>query len=417
MRPSLLLRLVFIFSLISWGALPVSATDCPPSNLYTVRAGDTLFAIAQRFGTTTADLIALNRLTNPNRIFVGQTLALPGCAPTTTATATPSATSPRSYIVQRGDTLSRIATRNGTTVTALVQVNNLSDAARIFVGQRLIIPDGATPLATLVPAPTPLAGLTLSPNPPQQGRTMFLALPASDLASASGALGPWPIRFFREGERFIGLVGIYALAAPGSYPLTLTLTDHAGQVTRIAQEVRVADGGYARETLTLSPEKSQLLDPNLVIPEREKVLSVVAPITTQRYWATVFQRPAVGRITSAFGTRRSYNGGPFDSFHGGTDFSARGGLDVFAPAPGVVVLAEALTVRGNATLIDHGWGVYSGFWHQEQIKVNVGDFVQAGQIIGRIGNTGLSTGAHLHWEMFVGGIQVDALQWLQRIEP
>ena len=83
----------------------------------------------------------------------------------------------------------------------------------------------------------------------------------------------------------------------------------------------------------------------------------------------------------------------------------------------MVVLTEPLTVRGNATIIDHGWGVYSGFWHQSEILVQVGDVVQAGQLIGQIGGAGLTTGPHLHWELFVGGVQADPLQWTRQSFP
>jgi murein DD-endopeptidase MepM/ murein hydrolase activator NlpD len=68
-------------------------------------------------------------------------------------------------------------------------------------------------------------------------------------------------------------------------------------------------------------------------------------------------------------------------------------------------------------MIDHGWGVYSGFWHQSEFKVQVGDMVDAGQIIGLVGDTGRSTGAHLHWELWVNGVQVDPLDWLQQEYP
>jgi murein DD-endopeptidase MepM/ murein hydrolase activator NlpD len=78
----------------------------------------------------------------------------------------------------------------------------------------------------------------------------------------------------------------------------------------------------------------------------------------------------------------------------------------------VVVFSEKLTVRGNASIIDHGQGIYSGFWHQEEIYVSVGDLVTAGQLIGKIGSTGRVTGPHLHWELWVNGVQVDPLDWL-----
>ena len=68
-------------------------------------------------------------------------------------------------------------------------------------------------------------------------------------------------------------------------------------------------------------------------------------------------------------------------------------------------------------MIDHGWGVYSGFWHQSEFLVQVGEFVAPGQVIGLVGDTGRGTGAHLHWELWVNGVQVDPLDWLQQEYP
>jgi murein DD-endopeptidase MepM/ murein hydrolase activator NlpD len=79
----------------------------------------------------------------------------------------------------------------------------------------------------------------------------------------------------------------------------------------------------------------------------------------------------------------------------------------------VVALAEELRIRGNATLIDHGHGVYTGYWHQLGLDVTLGQRVQAGEVIGRVGDSGLSTGTHLHWEVWVNAIQVDPMEWLQ----
>jgi murein DD-endopeptidase MepM/ murein hydrolase activator NlpD len=81
------------------------------------------------------------------------------------------------------------------------------------------------------------------------------------------------------------------------------------------------------------------------------------------------------------------------------------------------VFAAPLTVRGNATIIDHGLGVYSGFWHQSEQLVNVGDTVTQGQVIGLVGGTGRVTGAHLHWEVWVNGVQVNPLDWLNQVYP
>jgi murein DD-endopeptidase MepM/ murein hydrolase activator NlpD len=82
-----------------------------------------------------------------------------------------------------------------------------------------------------------------------------------------------------------------------------------------------------------------------------------------------------------------------------------------------VVLADQLVVRGNALMIDHGWGLLTGYWHLSTIEVAVGQRVERGDLIGRIGNTGLSTGSHLHWEVWANGVNVNPLQWLDPFYP
>jgi murein DD-endopeptidase MepM/ murein hydrolase activator NlpD len=120
---------------------------------------------------------------------------------------------------------------------------------------------------------------------------------------------------------------------------------------------------------------------------------------------------------SRFGNRRSYNGSSYDFFHTGLDFCGLIGTDIYAPAAGVVVFTGETVVRGNATVIDHGWGVYTAYGHQSEFLVQVGDRVEKGQLIGRVGDTGRVSGPHLHFEVIVGGVQVDPLQWLEREFP
>jgi murein DD-endopeptidase MepM/ murein hydrolase activator NlpD len=98
--------------------------------------------------------------------------------------------------------------------------------------------------------------------------------------------------------------------------------------------------------------------------------------------------------------------------HAGTDFGGVPGTPIFSPAPGRVVLTDTLNVRGVATVIDHGWGVYTGYWHQTERYVQLGDMVTTGQIIGTIGATGRVSGPHLHWEVWVNGVPVDPMQWV-----
>jgi murein DD-endopeptidase MepM/ murein hydrolase activator NlpD len=169
----------------------------------------------------------------------------------------------------------------------------------------------------------------------------------------------------------------------------------------------------------LPPAKGELLEPVRLADERARLNSIWPQAALLPQWTGVFTRPLSVEFptTSPFGTRRSYNGGPVSSFHEGQDFGAPEGTAVLAPAPGQVVLAEELTVRGNAVIVDHGGGLHTGYWHLSKIDVQPGQEVKAGDKLGEVGTTGLSTGWHLHWEMRIGTTPVDPLPWLVRAFP
>jgi murein DD-endopeptidase MepM/ murein hydrolase activator NlpD len=127
-------------------------------------------------------------------------------------------------------------------------------------------------------------------------------------------------------------------------------------------------------------------------------------------------RPSQGQVSTSYGVRRYYNGVfAQDYYHRGVDYAAATGSPVVAPAAGRIALvgrvADGFELHGNTIGIDHGQGVLSIMLHLSRIDVNEGDIVQAGQVIGRVGSTGASTGPHLHWGLYVHGISVDPVPW------
>jgi len=131
---------------------------------YVVKWGDTLGAIAVRYGTSTSVLVNVNGLRDPNYIWAGQQLWIPGGGGGTTPTPSPEPTEPTSgfwYTVRAGDTLGGLAVRYRTTISAIMRANGLSRADYIRIGQRLWIPSGEP--STPTPDPTPTA--TPSPAP------------------------------------------------------------------------------------------------------------------------------------------------------------------------------------------------------------------------------------------------------------
>jgi len=138
---------------IWWGqrlTIPGSSSASTPTSsggYHVVRRGETLSQIAARYGTTVGTLVRLNGLPNSNFIWWGQRLRLPGGSSSSTAPA-PSRSS-GIHVVQRGETLARIAARYGTTVWALTQANGLSNPNHIYIGQRLRISgSGSAPAST-----------------------------------------------------------------------------------------------------------------------------------------------------------------------------------------------------------------------------------------------------------------------------
>jgi murein DD-endopeptidase MepM/ murein hydrolase activator NlpD len=122
--------------------------------------------------------------------------------------------------------------------------------------------------------------------------------------------------------------------------------------------------------------------------------------------------PAEGRISSAFGLRRD----PFtreEAEHRGLDVAAPEGAPIHAPLGGVVVRAGPRGGYGNAIEIDHGGGVATLYGHASEVAVAPGEWVAAGQEIGRVGRTGRATGPHLHFEVRLGGRPVDPARVLK----
>jgi murein DD-endopeptidase MepM/ murein hydrolase activator NlpD len=208
-------------------------------------------------------------------------------------------------------------------------------------------------------------------------------------------------------------VGIHALASAESLPLVVEVTSADGQQVSLATTVEIISGDYGQETIHFDPETSKLLDPAISEPENVLMGEVWATFTPDILWADLFQWPVVGPFTSYFGTRRSY-GGQVSSYHAGLDIDGETGDSVMAAADGVVAFVEPLQVRGNVVVIDHGAGVLTGYFHLDSFAVEVGQSVEAGDVIGTMGATGLVTGSHLHWELHVGGIATSPAEWTER---
>lgn len=179
---------------------------------------------------------------------------------------------------------------------------------------------------------------------------------------------------------------------------------------------------FPEEVLHFDPATGKLLDPAITGPELTTLNAIFAGRTPDKYWDGQFKMPLDGkvRITSYFATRRCYDcpdGSQPTTYHGGMDMAAVEGSPVRAPARGKIIFAGKLEVRGNVVIIDHGLGVFSLFAHNSKLVAKVGQMVEKGDVVSLSGNTGLSNGPHLHWEVHVSGPPVEPLEWVNRSLP
>ncbi len=399
--------------LLAGSALAQESTQEPP--VYVVQPGDTLYAIAERFGSTVESIVAANQLADPSLISVGQRLIIPTSQPSLVPSVATQANR-RWHRVQPGETMPGLAFRFGTTVWELQRLNDLQRWDLAWPGLDLIFPE---PMPGLT-APPAFPTVVADPTPVVQGQTLALYVSLEEEAEISGHFLGRELAFVPGETSHWTLVGVDAMTAPDLYPVTLTITETvSGDRLSVQEMVSVTTGSFERYNIVVPADRTNLLDPELSAQERAKVEAAFSGVTPGQWWTGVFTYPLRSeiRITARFGQRRSYNGGPVSSYHSGLDLGADEGVPVVAPAEGKVALAEELQVRGQAIIIDHGWGVFTGFWHLSRIDVEPGQMVEAGQFVGLVGNTGLSTGPHLHWEMQVGSVPVDPLQWIQQVFP
>lgn len=389
--------------------------------VYIVQRGDTLFRIALNHNSTVEAFAALNGISNPALIFVGQQLRIPGAEALAPAPVLPAFVTPVLHrhagdsllrTVEQGDTLSEIADEYGLALDALVVRNRLENASLIHVGQTLHIP-GLLPRTMYGPWPGPASALQIAPGELVEGESVRLVLQTAVPARVRGSFLGSELEFIAdEGARnHLALAGVPLGTAPGPYVLEVVIDDGATE-TWMQWPLQVAGGIFGREALQLPAEALDLLDSETENAEAALLQHITSAQRPGRWFDGLLLRPTAGRITSRFGALRSYNGGSYDRLHRGVDFAPGTGTPVRAAADGVVALAQELNIRGLSIMLDHGLGVYTGYWHLSEMDVQVGDFLRAGETLGAVGNSGRSTGAHLHWGLWVNGVAVDPLQWL-----
>lgn len=334
---------------------------------YAVRAGDNATLIAERFDISLDELAALNFGVNLSRIYVGQELTVPWSQAAVNAAA---GTAPaveqrrRTYEVQRGDTFSDIAERHGITLDELRALNPLRSTDLLVIGQLLYLPG-------FIDLPVVSEERTLS---------------ESDLVQyAAAKLGVTPHT----------LLANHAWLEPGQWleaGSSWRVPVREGIIVTVQRgdTLQAIADRYGVDMLAILDDPAHgVQDANEIVIGQEIILPLSIP---------EFVWPATGTITDRFGLCRSWD---CSYRHKGLDVALDMYEPILAAADGVVTF-----VGGDADLglgwyieVDHGEGWSTVYAHLVEFAVWQGQAVNAGDLIGYNGNTGHSTGPHLHLEV------------------
>jgi murein DD-endopeptidase MepM/ murein hydrolase activator NlpD len=275
----------------------------------------------------------------------------------------------------------------------------------------------ATVAPTVVPTATNGIDVQFTFKAIQQGRAGLIVVNSTNLAASSVTAFGRVYPCFPTHTGFGCLLAVpMDQAVKTGYPVTVNITTKDGVILPAANTFAVSPGGFLAEPITLPGSLLYMIKPDVQANEDARLLGAYSLITPQRYWEGAFSKPVNSIPTSAFGGIRNYNG-IATLRHTGQDLQAVVGTPVLASASGRVVLSRLMDIHGNNIVIDHGWGIYSEYAHLSERYVVPGQFVLQGQIIGLSGNTGRSTGPHLHWEIAINGIWVNPLDFMQMTLP
>lgn len=283
--------------------------------------------------------------------------------------------------------------------------------------------------------------IAIYPAVPRRGGVIVAILPDD---SSSSVRCSWkgettPCHHSNSGVR--AFVPISADDSAGTFALTIETPN--GRITR---QVVVEDHDFGRELILLSDSLYALVSRRGEIArDARSVRQVLSTMSREQRWSGRWRDAAREREkTSAYGIERFYARssdssrsialGP--SMRAASSFGAdtlranidlpgwrHAGIDIArfrrsivpAPAAGMVADVGQYTLMGRTVLVDHGLGVFSAYFHLDTVLVRRGDLVRAGQEIARVGSTGLSTGPHLHYGIYVNGRDVDPALWHEAV--
>jgi murein DD-endopeptidase MepM/ murein hydrolase activator NlpD len=226
--------------------------------------------------------------------------------------------------------------------------------------------------------------------------------------AVAGHFADGVVRFGRARRTWLGFAAV-PIGTSGSLRLELDFRFGDGSVYQQQVDIEVWPRVWEQTSLSVAhrfsspPPEVQ----DRIARDRKQFRAVLDSASPEWLLDGPFALPRPFDVTAEFGQERVFNG-EMQSRHTGLDLRGPVGAPVHAAGRGRVVLTGDFYFSGNGVFLDHGLGVYTGYFHLSEILVSDGEMVETGDLIGRVGATGRVTGPHLHWSLWVDGTGQDA---------
>jgi murein DD-endopeptidase MepM/ murein hydrolase activator NlpD len=223
-----------------------------------------------------------------------------------------------------------------------------------------------------------------------------------------------PVMVVRQQDSWLAILGIGLSIEPGEYHVDVQ--EPGGGERKVPFTVKPKT--YSVQQLKVAPSQVNLSPENetRVAEEQKKVRAALDSISPTAPATMRLEQPVPGRRSSSFGLRRVFNGESRNP-HSGMDIAAATGTPVKAPLAGRVVDVGSYFLNGNNVVVDHGQGLMTMYCHLSKIRVEVGQELKRGEVLGDVGATGRVTGPHLHWAVSLNGAMVDPALFLPPPPP
>jgi murein DD-endopeptidase MepM/ murein hydrolase activator NlpD len=270
-------------------------------------------------------------------------------------------------------------------------------------------------LGLLCMAPALAAGAFIAPRASAvPGGVVTFRIPGTAEHAPTVVFNGREVLVVRQPDSWLAIVGIGLSIEPGEYSVVVKEPGVAERKLPFTVKPKT----YSVQTLKVAPNQVNLSaeDEARVAEEQKKTRaalesrSPVAPTTLR------LDQPVPGRRSSSFGLRRVFNGESRNP-HSGMDIAAATGTPIKTPLAGRVVDVGTYFFNGNNVIVDHGQGFLTMYCHLSKIRVEVGQELKRGDVLGDVGATGRVTGPHLHWGVSLNGSMVDPALFLPPPPP